>query len=61
MAEDNLNDPRVPDIATWLFDRGFTFSKDADGSWHVWSADTRADRTFPSLDEIERFYEIPPQ
>jgi hypothetical protein len=73
MADDDFrNDPRVMRIANWLTDRGFTLSRKAGGEWHVWSAaddrrtfqrvadDTRADRTFTSLDEIERFYEIPP-
>jgi hypothetical protein len=55
-----MNDPRVLRIANWLTDRGFTFSRKAGGEWHVWSDDTSADRTFASLDKIERFYEIPP-
>ena len=61
MTNDNfMNDPRVLRIANWLTDRGFTFSRKAGGEWHVWSDDTSADRTFASLDKIERFYEIPP-
>jgi hypothetical protein len=61
MADAWLNDPRVLRIANWLTDRGLRFSRDDSGQWHVRSGDASVDRTFANLDEIERFYEIPPQ
>jgi hypothetical protein len=57
---DFMDDPRVLRIAIWLTERGLTFSRDVRGQWHVRAADTLADRIFATLDEIERFYEIPP-